>query len=90
MFSSGGGLNHAWLRDLKIEWREELRLLRHFFAQQRNQIQARRPSGVTAPPGQFGIGASALGAEGVHGSQQERAVCRHRQDGLFGRRCNVP
>jgi hypothetical protein len=69
IFSSGGSLNHAWLYDLEAPRGEDLRLLRHFFSEQGDQIQAGRPSRAAPPLGQFGIGASTRGAESPYLSQ---------------------
>jgi len=65
IFSRGGGVDHAWLRDCEAERSQELRLFSHFCAQHRDQVQAGRPPGVTPPLWQCGIGASTACAEGL-------------------------
>jgi hypothetical protein len=83
-------VNQRVVGDFEREWRKQLGLLRHFLAQQSDQIEGGRASGLTPPPGELGVGFTSLGTEGLEGSQQQSAVSGDSQDWLFGHRVRIP
>ena len=56
-------------------------VLDHFLAEERDQVEARRPLGVAAPFGEGGKGGSALCSEGLQGGQQQSAIADPRRWG---------
>ena len=88
--SSRSRLNLGWIGDCEAKRGEHVRLLRHFLAQQCDEIQAGRASCVTAPLWQCCIRGATFRAEGLQRGQEQGAVCGDGKDRLLGHGSRVP
>ena len=66
-----------------VEVGQQLGMLDHLFAQERDQIEARRAMRVTSPFGERRIDGSACRPEGEQRRQEQRAVGGHREHRLL-------
>ena len=85
-----GSLNERPVSGLEPPRGEKRRLLSHFLAQERDEVEAGRSACAFPPFRKLGVGSTAFGTEGKQGCQQQSAVGSHRQNRLLGYRGRVP